>query len=342
MGIFVSEFVPLMDKIVCNTDSASGFLSSLDWASISFIALITSVFIIAFFYLIASFFQNQQALAIIKIEFYEVIVSVIILIVVFMLLGGVCSTKTGVIFPEIEPDFYDKTIYYSATNSLMNFTDHTLKIMGAQYLMYMFIDFQTSHEIYATPMGIGATLKPTLGVGAAVKPVLNNAFTAETIGVITTHAQVYVLDYGTYGLLKYFFPLALVFRCFTPTRRIGGTIIALTLVFLFIYPLLIIPTYMVVNDSLLSTIEYFKGAIHANIFNLSSIPIFLAEMITKFLWGPEVLMVFTLTILPSIAKIFIGAVFVPLFNTIILVTSVRYLSKSLGEEIDITNLTRMI
>ncbi|MEW6528719.1 MAG: hypothetical protein AB1391_02405 [Candidatus Micrarchaeota archaeon] len=342
MGIFIPEYVPLMDQIVCSTGSASGFLSSLDWASTSFIALVVSVFFIAFFYLLATFFQNQQMIAFIKMEFYEVIISIVILVVIYMLLNGACSTKTGAIFPEVESKFYDKTIYYSATNLLTDFSDYTLIIMNIQYILYVYIDYVTSEEIYSTPAGVGATLKPTLGLGAAIKPVLNNAFTAEIIGVITTYAQAYVIDYGTYGLLKYFLPFALILRCFTLTRRIGGTIIAIVLVFLFIYPLLIIPTYTVVNVSLRNSIDYFKTAWGADVFNPLTPIVTVVEILIRFLWGPETIMFFSLMVMPAIAKIFIGAVFIPLFNTLIIITLTRYLSKSLGEEIDITNLTRMI
>jgi hypothetical protein len=39
---------------------------------------------------------------------------------------------------------------------------------------------------------------------------------------------------------------------------------------------------------------------------------------------------------------FLIGLFFPAFNTLILVTTIRYLSKSMGEEIDVTNLTRLI
>ncbi len=353
MGFYLPEFVPLMDTFVCRGGFSEGIFAygGSAWIGTSLVALAATAAIISFLYLLASIFQNQQALAALKMDVYEFAVTIAIFVVLFMMLEGMCSVKTGWVFPDAGQKTFgtgtftswaDKSIYYSATNYLMDFADYSLWIMNMQYAVYMGVDWLTTMEITSVPMGLGATLKPTSGLGAVIKPVLNNAFSAETIGVITAEAQAYVMDFGTYGMLKYFLPLGLVLRSFIPTRRIGGTLIALTCVFLFIYPLLVIPTYMVVNDSLLGTIDYLKGADSAGVFGATSAFNIFLEFYLKYLWGPNFLLTYSLMMMPAIAKIFFGGVFMPLFNTIILVTFARYLSKTLGEEIDITNLTRMI
>lgn len=354
------EFTPLMDTAVCgiggNTDFgfAKSILSFLpDWMTLSLIALTTTVMLIAFFYMLAAFSQNQQALVHAKTELYEVVVSIAILAVLFMMLNGMCAVKTGTLFPTagtksetgVPISWSDKTIYYSATNYLMDFASNTLLVMSIQYRFYMFIDFITSMEISSTPMGMGPVIKPTAGLGAVIKPVLNNAFSAETIAVITAQAQVYIMDFGTYGLLKYFLPFGLVLRSFAPTRRIGGTIIAIVLVFLFVFPLLIISTYITLNDSLRDDWNDMKSIIKDrlgidNIWDMSKI--LFETVILKWMWNPEILFASALILMPAIAKIFLGGVFFPVLNTLILVHVARSVSKSLGEEIDITNLTRMI
>lgn len=352
---YLPEYTPMMDSVVC---SASGFDPGTfaflpDWRLTSVIALTTSAMILAFLYMMAMFFQSQQRVASIKTELYELVVTVAIFTVLFLLLNGMCNVKTGWFFPDAGyktslgnfKSWADESPYYSASNYLMNFADLTLNVMSAQYLFYTFIDFVTTMEVISVPMGLGATMKPLWGLGTVVKPVLNNAFSAEAIAVVTTQAQVYVMDYGTYGMLTYFLPLGLVMRCFMPTRRIGGTLIALTCIFLFIYPWLIIFTYSVVNDSLLDSLNYFtalKSTTGEGLFTVgSSFKMFL-EFAFKFLWAPDFLMMSSLFIMPIVAKIFLGGVFFPIFNTIILVTVAYHLSKTLGEEIDITNLTRMI
>ncbi|VVB98093.1 Uncharacterised protein [uncultured archaeon] len=347
MGFYLTEFNPLMDSAVCASGSFSQslFLGANSWAGASIMALLASAAVLAFLYMLATLLQNQSALANVRLELYEFAVTAAILTVVFLLLNGMCSVKTSWVYPDISsvnPDWADKSMYYSSTNYLMQFADYTLRIMSLQYVAYMFIDWVTSMEISSTPMGIGATLKPVSGLGSVFKPVLNNAFSAETIGVVTTEAQVYVMDYGSYGLLKYFLPLGLVLRSFNVTRRIGGTLIALTLVFLFIYPPLVILTYAPVNASMLSTIDYFKGAYGAGVIGASTGLWMFIQFAATYLWGPDFLFAYALATMPAAAKIFFGAVFMPLFNTVILVTTARYLSKALGEEIDITNLTRMI
>lgn len=351
MGFYLPEYKPLMDTAVCQPGFSESFFYFPDWASTSLVALLASAFILAFLYMFASMFQNQQSVARVKIELYELIVTAAIFAVLFMMLNGMCSIQTGWIFPGAGhnsnvlgwEDWSGKSIYYSSFNYLMEFADDTLIVMSYQYLGYAFIDFLTSMEISSTPMGIGATMKPTSGLGAVVKPVLNNAFSVEILSVITAQAQVYVMDYGTYGMLKYLLPLALIMRSFTLTRRIGGTIISITIVFLFVYPLLVIPSYMVVNDSLFGSIsKYLQGGQYAGVWGASTYFWAVIEMMFKFLWSPDFLFGYALLFMPFIAKIFIGGVFMPLFNTIILTNTAKYLSRSLGEEIDITNLTRMI
>lgn len=345
MGFYLAEFKPLMDSVVCSSGFTESLFQPSGWAAASLAALLASASILAFLYMLASIFQNAQAVANMKLEIYEFGVTAAMFAVLFMMLNGMCSVQTNWIDPGVSganPDWATKSIYYSSTNYLTQFADYTLRLMSLQYVAYMFIDFVTSMEISSTPMGIGATLKPTSGLGAVFKPVLNNAFSAETIGVITAQAQAYVLDYGTYGLLKYFLPLGLVLRSFNITRRIGGTIIALILVFLFIYPPLVILTYSVVNASLLTSIDYFKNAYSAGVLGAGNGFWLFIEFAFKYLWGPDFLFTYSLAVMPTAAKVFIGGVFMPLFITIVLVTTTRYLSKTMGEEIDITNLTRMI
>lgn len=355
--VFLSEYHPWMDQLCQGTynlgDPNAGFYYFQGWVGISVLALLASLMILVFLYMLAIILQNQGFIALVKVELYEFIVTAAIFIVLFMLLGGVCNVKTGWLFPDaghkvhvgpfqwISTSWYNESIYYSSTNYLTDFADYTLEIMSFQYLVYTFVDFVTTTEIAAVPMGIGMNLKPTLGIGAVIKPVMNNAFTAELISVVTSYAQTYVLDYGSYGLLTYFLPLAFLMRSFVYTRRIGGTLIAIICVFLFIYPLLVIMTYSMVNEPLQGRLAYFEQFLsQLGLFKFSIL--LLLKFALKWLWSAEFLMSYALLTIPTVATIFIGGVFIPLFNSIILITTARHLSKILGEEIDITNLTRMI
>lgn len=351
------SFEPLMDKIVCAgtaADPSSAVYHFGGWVGVAVMAMLASLAILAILYMFAAFFQNQGFIALVKVEMYELLVTFLIFAFMFSLVGGFCGAKTGWIFPDAHRTFHfpggewnteslaGKSFYYSAANYLNDFADYTIEVMALQYVVYMYVDFLTSSEIVAVPMGVGANLKPTAGLGAAVKPVLNNAFTVETIAAITARAQVWVLDFATYGLLTYFLPLAFILRSFAYTRRIGGTIIAITCVFLFLYPLLIIPSYMIVNEPLQGRLNWIADFISQNGGAAQFSFFMLLQFLLKWLWGPSFLMTYALLAIPTTAAIFIGGVFMPLFNTIILATAARYLSKLLGEEIDITNLTRMI
>ncbi|MDD5337006.1 MAG: hypothetical protein PHS02_00820 [Candidatus ainarchaeum sp.] len=344
MYIFLHEFKPMMDEVVCTGISFNPYtgVAFPGWIGACAAAILASGALIALIYLIGAIFQSQPLLANMKIEVYELVVTVAIFLVLLMLIGGMCSVKSEMVFPG--DTWGQKSIYYSATNHLFSFAEYTLQTMFVQYKIYTFIDYLTSTEISAVPMGIGANMRPLAGLGGAVKPVLNNAFTVETIAVVTAEAQAYVLDYGTYAFLYYFLPFGLVLRCFTYTRPLGGTIIALTCVFLFIYPLLVIPCYDIAETQLKNRLDFITRFFASNPDSNPLITPFslLFSYFTKWFWSPDLLMLYALIAMPSIAIIFIGGVFMPLFITLVAITTARYLSKSMGEEIDITNLTRMI
>ncbi|MBU0586824.1 hypothetical protein KJ780_04885 [Candidatus Micrarchaeota archaeon] len=352
--VFIPKYIPMMDEICTASPDVTKIFFLPDWAVLSLMAIIFSVFAMAFFYMLAMIFQNQQAIAALKLEFYEILVTAVIFVAIAMLLSSTCTIKTGDFFPKagktnlggsIE-SWADKSIYDSSTNFLIDFADKTLVTMEGQYKVYVLLDAVTSMEIASVPMGVGANARPTAGLGAAIKPVMNNALSAETIAVVTMQGLAYTIDYLSFGFLKYFLPIGLFLRSFIITRRIGGTLIALTVIFLFIVPLLIIPTYTVVNQQFQSKIDYFKDFRTAVLPD--SMDIVTAGLRTlvlsalKLFWAPDLLMLYTLSVIPAIAYIFLGGVFFPIFLTIVLTSTARYISKALGEEIDITNLTRMI
>jgi hypothetical protein len=205
------------------------------------------------------------------------------------------------------------------------------------------------------PLGLGAEVQPGGGLFAPLKAGLNNAFNMLIVSYIINKAQVFIFYFISFGFLKYYLPLGLLLRCFTPTRRIGGTIIGIALGFLFIYPVLIIMEGEIGLRQLELLSDELIPDFWSDVASING-----SEMIELFKEGFSVFAIFDLIVVVfsfflgifAYAAIYLSAsaagyafltgLFFPAFNTLILVTSVRYLSKSLGEEIDVTNLTRLI
>ncbi|MDD2655831.1 MAG: hypothetical protein PHQ80_04150 [Candidatus ainarchaeum sp.] len=321
------------------------------WQFASGAALLASVALIVFFYLLSKLFQNAEGTSWAKLELYEVLVTAIILIGLAGATDLACNARASWLFPSTSvPGDYN--IYQGSVFYLEEFSDKIMLITTSLYAFYSWMDPITSMTLTGKPLGIGTAIQPTSGIAATVKPGMTNAFNMLIVGYITNKAQMFLVDFFSFGFLKYYLPLGILMRCFTPTRRIGGTIIALALGFLFVYPFLII----------------MEGEFGLNSLNLMSdefIPNFWQELgtfVVPSFTGLFDLSLDSLNILGHLLQSGLGAIafgllylfasaasyaflfglFFPAFNVLILVTTTRYLSKSMGEEIDVTNLTRLI
>lgn len=348
-----SEPMPsLLETQLCpQVLSSNNFFYFPDWAQISLLAMLTSVFVLTFFYLIANFFQNQRLIPFIKIELFEIFVSFFIFVVFFIFLTTFCSLKAS-IFYITDPDFINKSIYYATTNSLINFANLAILWLHIEHIIYTYLEISTYTEINATPMGIGLVMKPTFGIGSTLLMLIKQAAIAQTISIVTLLALANVFEFLSFAFLKYLIPLGLVMRAFSPTRRVGGAIIALTASFIFIYPLLVIPIYSSLNISTLKMLHYsiskMTEALGINLYDilfggaLFGFLVTISPQIALVVFTPALAGLITIFLAAITAKIFLGAIFFPILITVIMVAATNHLSRMLGEQVDITTLTRMI
>jgi hypothetical protein len=322
------------------------------WQMASGAALLASLALIVLYYLLSRLFQNAEGTSWAKLELYEVFVTAIILVGLAGATDLACNVRADWIFPSTSVPA-DYNIYQGSVYYLEEFSDKIMYITTGLYAVYSWLDPITSMTLTGRPLGVGTAIQPTSGVAATVKPGLTNAFNMLIIGFITNKAQMFLVDFFSFGFLKYYLPLGILMRCFTPTRRIGGTIIALALGFLFVYPFLIIMEgEFGLNQLNLMSDEFipnfwqelgnFGLPAFSSMFGDLSLDAF--NILGAVLQSGIGLIAFGLLYLFSSAAsyAFLFGLFFPAFNVLILVTTTRYLSKSMGEEIDVTNLTRLI
>ncbi len=325
-----------------------------EWQMFTGAALLFSIAAIVFLYLVNRFFQNSEGAAWSKLELYEVFVTVVIIIAVAAATDQACKVHAGMLFPGTSiPSGYN--IYQASVYYLEEFSSSLMYITTALYAMYCWMDPLASMTFTGKPLGIGTAIQPTAGIAATIKPGLTNAFNMLIIGYVINKVQIFLVDFVSFGFLKYYLPLGVVLRSFAPTRRIGGTIIAIALGFLFVYPFLTIlegefglNALHVLSDDFIpdfwadagqfSATEFietfFEGFFSLDIFNLLGFVVNTAIGTVAF--GALYISI------SAASYAFLVGLFFPAFNTLILVTTIRYLSKSMGEEMDVTNLTRLI
>lgn len=344
------------------------------WASLAGMALIASSIILVFMYAWGTMFRNNELISYVKIEFYELVVTALLIFVVLGIANSIADLRvSGLIPASLIPtpsgviDGFEcyvapsDTIYMVTERYFHCVEDDFASWLNMNYILNMYTDMAASVTPYSRPMGIGLISSPLAGMASPLKQLLYNATTALTIAYIINYAQYYTFLFAVNAFLFYYLPIGVFLRSFLPTRRLGGTIIGICLSFLLIFPLLTTFAFFIFYNpsgsmesfrsfltSYFSTEDF--GNTLAQFFDPNQYGGF-AEFLTGALGGLGemlqnifgsiflVAMVFPISV---VGRAFIIGYVVPAFNIMVFVQATVSLSKSFGEEIDIGALTRMI
>lgn len=344
------------------------------WAyfGLSGIALAVSTVIIAFLYMWGHLFRNSALVSYVKLELYELFVSAIIALFV---IGAVQSLDTisivGLVPTDLIPADYagvtdsNRNVYTMTESYFRRVAEDMGQWLQLNYIMGTFADMLATLTINARPLGMGLVASPLSGFGSPFKQLLYNMSVALTIAYVINYAQLYVYIFALQAFLKYYLPVGIFFRCFTPTRRLGGAIIALAVSFLVLLPILISFNYAIFYNPKAGPMVTLRGFLADYIFNGDKglQPVFEnfyekfrrpTDLIDLVGGGLNVLATFFQTMLGGIFLImilvpiaiigwaFVIGYIIPTFTIMIFVQGAKYLGKTFGEEIDISALTRLI
>ena len=326
-----------------------------DWVLISFLAMAASASLLALLFLLSRFFGNEAGEAHAKMEVYELGATVVIMFIVIALINGACGIRAGALLgPE---EVADLNLFDAAAETLDKFSYELLKVFTLLHTVYIPFDFLTTATLTQRPLGMGTEFQPTAGIGAVMKPAFINSLQMIAIAFVVVRAQLLVLDFSTFAMLKFYLPLGIILRSFTPTRRIGGTLIGLTLGLVLIYPYLIVLNGLTIFSTNPFDLDSFWDDL-GDIWSAAAEPyrqweqsslsvvepvgllVLLKALITTGFGG--IIGTYYALAMRTAAVAFLIGIFFPALNTLILVTTIRYLTKAFGEEIDVTSLTRMI
>ena len=326
-----------------------------EWQGIVALAFLVSASILAFLYLINRFFGNEAGEAWVKLELFELLTTVFIMVAVVSVINSACVIHVSGFLPD-PPAGDEMNLFDTAAWVLEDFAGTIIKSASTLHAAYIHFDFITSTTLTQHPLGMGTVLHPTAGIGAVVKPGVINALQMLAVSFIIVRAELLILDFATFAFLKYYLPLGIILRAFAPTRRIGGTLIGISVGLVLIYPFLIFlngVTAEGINPVSDTTWDYLSG-----FWDTASTPIDEFQSGALSLTEPMGALVgikaaagglflhiasiyLSVAIRISAAAFLIGLLF-PALNAILLITTIRYLTRAFGEEIDISTLTRMI
>jgi len=201
----------------------------------------------------------------------------------------------------------------------------------------------------SSPMSVGSTETPLQSFGQ-LNNILFMLVSGFSLSFMLVQMQQKMVEYIAMAVLYYMMPFGVFFRAFEPTRQFGGTLIGLSIALLFFYPLMLSLNDYVVYEPVKSATTDLTTQL-SNINSGSSAAPTGAQVIADLpkLSNPtdrnELISGVTGTtffLLKPLMVYLFAAVILPVINFIVLVETTRALTKTFGEEIDVSNLTRLI
>jgi len=336
------------------------------WAGLSGMALSVSAVLLAFIYLLGTIFKNPQTIAYVKSELFELFVSAFMIITLFGLIAAIASISIGTILPpSMVPANAQSYTVFDASKYYYEQVGSDMEVwLNMNYAINMWIDQMASVTPYARPLGVGLVASPLAGMAAPIKQLLYNMTVALSVAYVVNYAQLYVFVFSLQAFLKYYLPAGIFLRAFTPTRRLGGTLIGVSAAFLFIFPVLSTITYVIMYNSTGPMVsfnsmigDYFGDTTidgmraHMETFFTSNFTSGLSDLVTSAFGGigsmlqnfvGGLFLSFVLLPVATVGIAFAVGFVIPAFNILIFTYAAKGLSKSFGEEVDISSLTRLI
>lgn len=366
------DAVDILSQSSAISQNNLSLLPGLWWfVALSGMALMASVVLLSAMYAWGTLFRNSPLIAYVKQELLEALITAFLIGIIFSMLGSLTYLNLSGFVPlellpaEVGPDtnvYEAAQMYYERVETDMS------AWLNLNYIMNIYVDQSASVTPYARPLGVGLVASPLTGLASPLKQLLYNMTTALSLAFIINHAQKVVYIFSLQAFLNFYLPLGIFLRSFTPTRRLGGTLIAVAMVFIFIFPALSTMTYSIFYNrsggplvsfgSMLS--DYFSDSVNGGFMNsmenyystnfnsggggimdiLGGVLGGLGDLVQAFVGK----MFLTLFLLPMsmISFAFVVGFIIPAINVIIFTAAAKVLSKTLGEEVDVSSLTRMI
>ena len=338
-----------------------------DWKVGVGIALIIAAGMLALFYMAAKFFGNSQLEVWVRAEVGQLFITAAIAALAIVLVSWMCSFNPAVFdslfgrtpgqYANLQYDGHDIKNFYDAANYYL---EYLLALNHVAYQMLIMLFFAVNHtmnaQYFADPVGIGFTIQPLAGL-APFTQVIIIATQALTFSLLLVLIEMKVLQYMSIAALTYLFPFGVLLRAFEPTRMFGGSLIAFSLGMFIMYPaLLVLNDYVVrtpqnvdwmndVNEGMADVGAQADEQINLDEQRGSANNIAGGGASGEATGGQEIAGSTSNYIMPFLSGamfIFISTVFLTAINFAILIAFIKELSTMLGEEMDISSITKMI
>lgn len=326
--------------------SAFGILGS-DWIALTFLALACSLLALVLLHMLANFLRNQTLIAWTKFELFQILGTAVIFIFAVGWVTEMCKFDMGF----LDVSYAGHNMYELVDNYFTFMRGVGAALFG--YMMYFskLITLLQKVTYFSSPLGLGMTDNPLDSLGQ-----LNSVLFFAVGGFVTSYLmldlQFKMMQYMAFAVMYFLFPFGIFFRGFEPTRGFGGTLIGISLAFFLFYPITVVFNDYIIRIANPGLFDATSPAAQAQINqNVANTPgekqgqEIVADQLTN-KGNVEQLVKGvgsgTIWIIKPLALYIIAAVVLPIINFLVLAELAKGISKLYGEEVDITNLTRMI
>ncbi len=351
--------------------NAAGFHGGIlggSWLTLSFVALAASLLALVLIYMVGNFLRNQQLLSWCKFEVYQVAGTVIIVVFSLAWVLGMCTFKLDFLNDDksVPPiNFTGMNMYVVADGYFEKLDWLGARLFGFMMYVSKIVTLLQKTTYYSSPMGLGVTDNPMDSFGQ-INSVLFFMVGGFVTSYLLNHMQALALQYMAYASLFYLYPFGIFFRSFEPTRAFGGALVGIAIGFFLFYPIAIGFNHYIMFSGLAKMDKSMEEANNnannqvdnaPNEKNLGELQEDIrgdpanpaptpqeqekrsAGKIEDLVKGVGRGTVFLIT---PVTFYVMAAVILPVLNFVVLVEIIKGLTKLMGDELDVSNLTRLI
>ncbi len=296
------------------------------WQNVIVTAVLIILLVCGLVYAISNAIAYRNLTVWAQSQMYEAFATLVFAFLIVGIVSWMCGVDARIVGatcdPACGPNGCGCSVFKVADDYLSQFNGEISKAWWAVAMANMAIA-----ALSTTVFSVGASgLGTTIGLGPGLSQVsasMSSALIMIGIAQLLTIAQLELLRLSAV-LFVYLLPAGIVLRAFGITRGFGGGLIAIAIGFYLIYPLSIVFMYGLVDSQIHNQVGGAPGGSDESTWQQQA-----SGPIVGWMCG-------------LVGTILVGAAVVPFITFIIVVSFVRGLSQAIGEEVDVSNLTRLI
>ena len=334
------------------------FLSMLSGPVLQLMAMsvISMSIIIAVFIMYSKSIANQKLEIWSRGELIQLFISIMFVLFFGGILLSYCSLTSNSLkifleTPAPAGDRPDMSIFNAAESYLVLAAEYSHNVMNVErYYLGAFEMLRTRGrqqcvDEYLCLFGITATSYSPYAGHSIVSASFSVAFNTSMFAFLSALNYLLILEYTLSGMLLFFLPLGVFMRSVPFMRTFGSLLMAIAISFVFVYPLILSIFYLVPDNIMFDTINNDVFDYSTEEPSLSDGEIFEGsfevgddELYKKF-FGDDI---DYSTPLYLSGYSFVVSVFIPTFALLATIGAVSYVTRFLGEEVDLSKLLQMV